>query len=87
MQARNPLCNIPVVEGLVEGVRIGEGALRMGRARGYTRLCSEAQGEGGEARGVAGAEVARTSRLTTFDTSQPLMSSLKLAQAGLQAWQ
>ena len=84
MQFRNTR-DIPVVDGLVEDARMAENALRMGQEREHTRRGqSEARGERGEARADAGAEVVRTARLVAFETSQPLMSSLKLAQAGLQ---
>ena len=77
--------DIPVVDGLVEGARIAENALRMGQEREHARRGqSEARGERGDARADAGAEVVRTARLVAFETSQPLMSSLKLAHAELQ---
>ena len=73
--------DVPRLKWLVEGFRVGEGTLHSAK-----RMVSKSEAQRVRVRGDGwrGREAARTSRVVTLLTSQPLISLLKLEQAGLQ---
>ena len=73
--------DIPRLEWLVEGLRAGEGSLHSAK-----RMVSKSEAQRVRVRGDGwrGREAARTRRAVTMRVSQPLISLLKLEQAGLQ---
>ena len=80
MKVRDPR-DVPRLEGLVEGIRLSEGTLHSAK-----RMVSKSEAQRVRVRGDGwrGREAARTDRVVTMLTSQPLISLLKLEQAGLQ---
>ena len=73
--------DIPRLKWLVEGMRVVEGMLHSAK-----RMVSKSEAQRVRVRGDGwrGREAARTRRVVTLLTSQPLISLLKLRQAGLQ---
>ena len=73
--------DVPRIKGLVEGIRVFEGTLHSAK-----RMVSKSEAQRVRVRGDGwrGREAARTARVVTLRVSQPLISLLKLAQAGLQ---
>ena len=80
VKSRDPR-DIPRLKGLVEGLRFGEGTLHSAK-----RMVSKSEAQRVRVRGGGwrGREAARTVRVVTMLVSQPLISLLKLEQAGLQ---
>ena len=78
---RRDASDIPRLEGLVEGIRVAESTLHSAK-----RMVSKSEAQRVRVRGDGwrGGEAARTSRVVTMLVSQPLISLLKLEQAGLQ---
>ena len=73
--------DVPRLEVLVEGPRLSEGILHSAK-----RMVSKSEAQRVRVRGDGwrGREAARTYKVVTLLVSQPLISLLKLRQAGLQ---